>query len=424
MSDVAAVQDARLRTLLAELDGRNAFYTAKLRQAGLRGDACDRATFVQRFPPTTKAELQEDQRRHPPYGSDLTYAVERYVRFSQTSGSTGEPLRWLDTAESWSWMLGCWTRILERIGVRPGDRLLAAFSFGPFLGFWTCFEAAARIGCLCIPAGGLTTRARIQLIADNAATVLCCTPTYALRLGEEARDAGLVELLRSVRLLVVAGEPGGSIPAVRARLADLWPRAAVSDHHGMTEIGPVSWQCPGEASLLHIPEEDYIAEILDPATFEPVASGATGELVLSNLGRTGSPLLRYRTGDLVRAAPPGACSRGIAGLALDGGILGRTDDMVVVRGINVWPAAIEAVVRRFAPVAEYAVDVRRERGMTELELLLEPADACRDASGLAVDVGEALRAALALRIPVRLAERGSLPRFELKARRWRVREGA
>jgi phenylacetate-CoA ligase len=412
-ADILATQDTYLRALLIAIDGRNPFYTAKMRAAGLRGAECDRATFLARFPFTTKADLVADQHAHPPFGSNLTFPVERYARFSQTSGSTGAPIRWLDTAESWAWMLDSWTHFFQAVGVTAADRVFAAFSFGPFLGFWTAFEAAARLGCLTIPGGGLNTRGRLETMRDCAATVLCCTPTYALRLGEAARDEGVA--IGSLRLLFVAGEPGGSIPGVRDRLAELWPGVAIVDHHGMTETGPVSWQHPERPQFLHILETAYLAEIIDPATTRPVASGMPGELVLTTLGRLGSPLIRYRTGDLVKAAeaPPAA----VAHLALEGGILGRTDDMVIVRGINVYPSAVEAVVRRFAEVAEYRVDLTHERGMAELALTVEPI-AGADGNAVAETLAAALRTALALRVPVTSVSAGTLPRFEMKAKRW------
>ena len=410
---IIATQDTYLRALLIAIDGRNPFYTAKMRAAGLRGADCDRVNFLAKFPFTTKAELIADHAAHAPFGSNLTFPVERYVRYSQTSGSTGLPLRWLDTAESWTWMLDSWTHFFQAVGVTAQDRFFAAFSFGPFLGFWTAFEAAVRMGCLTIPGGGLSTRGRLETMRDSGATVLCCTPTYALRLGEAAIEEDIP--LSGVRLLFVAGEPGGSIPAVRQRLEELWPVASIIDHHGMTEVGPVSWQHPERPQILHVLESAYLAEIIDPKTTQPVPAGTLGELVLTTLGRLGTPLIRYRTGDLVRAVvtPPAE----IAHLALDGGILGRTDDMVIIRGVNVYPSAIEAVVRRFSEIAEYRVDLTDERGMAEMALTIEPVKGA-DAKTVTKNLADELRAALALRISVSSVAAGTLPRFEMKAKRW------
>lgn len=421
----SADQLAALRRLVEELiRGDNRFYAPRLRDAGLDGrldggiDSLE--AFCRAMPFTTKDELVEDQRRHPPYGSNLTFPLERYVRLHQTSGSTGEPLRWLDTVESWRWVYGCWSRVFEACGLEASDRIFFPFSFGPFLGFWAAFDAAWTAGYLALPGGGVSSLGRLRVMLDNRSTVVCCTPTYAIRLAEIAAEEGLDLVSSEVSKVIVAGEPGGSLPAVRSRIAELWG-AEVLDHHGMTEIGPVSYpnrRCPG---ILHVIESAYLAEVLDPESGEPVAPGEIGELVLTNLGRVGTPLLRYRTGDLVRISERSPEELGTTDLALDGGILARADDMVVVRGVNLYPSAVDRVVRRFPEVAEYRVHLSTDRSMAEVSLEIEPlpeAASPEDAAALADRVSEALRTHLALRIPVDLAEVGSLPRFELKARRW------
>jgi phenylacetate-CoA ligase len=381
-----------LQQLIAAIKG-NRFYTKKLA-------ACSEIPF------TTKRELIEDQRAHPPYGSNLTFPLERYTRFSQTNGTTGTPLRWLDTPESWDWMVGNWSRVYEAAGVGWGDRIFFAFSFGPFLGFWVAFEAASRMGCLSIPGGGMRSSARLRAILDNEVTVLCCTPTYALRLGESAQEENIDLSGSKVRRIIVAGEPGGSIRSTQDRIERLWPGARVVDHHGMTEVGPVSYACPASPRVLHVIESSYVAEIID------AEGGAVdhGELVLTNLGRIGSPLIRYRTGDIVQR---GACACGSSDLALEGGILARTDDMVVVRGVNLYPTAIEDILRAVDGIAEYRVEIRTERSLSEMSIQVE---ASGDERGLVHRLEGALRDTLGLRIPVTMV--GSLPRFEMKAQRW------
>ena len=225
---------ARLRELLATVLRDNPFYSAKLRGAGPDADLAT-------LPFTLKQELIDDQVAHPPYGSNLTYPIERYTRFCQTSATTtGTPMRWLDTPESWDWMIGNWTRVYQAAGVAARDRIFFAFSFGPFLGFWVGFEAATCVGCLAIPGGGMRSAARLRTIVETSATVLCCTPTYAIRLAEVAAEENIDLGVSSVRTLIVAGEPGGSVPATRRHISKLWRGARVVDHHGMTEIGPVS----------------------------------------------------------------------------------------------------------------------------------------------------------------------------------------
>jgi phenylacetate-CoA ligase len=297
-----AHQLARLRELLAVLLPNNPFYSDKFRGAGLDSGVVSLQEFSQRAPFTLKQELVDDQVKNPPFGSNLTYPLERYTRFNQTSGTAGKPMRWLDTPESWSWMLDNWALVYQAAGVKAGDRIFFAFSFGPFLGFWTAFESATRLGCLCIPGGGMRSVERLRAIIETGATVLCCTPTYAIRLAEVAAEETIDLAASRINTIIVAGEPGGSIPATRTHIEKLWSGARLVDHHGMTEVGPVSYECPKRSGVLHVIGSAFLAEIIDFESGRPVPPGTTGELVLTNLGRAGSPLLRYRTGDVVKAA--------------------------------------------------------------------------------------------------------------------------
>jgi phenylacetate-CoA ligase len=424
--DRAAIESrqlARVRALLARLVPHNRFYTQKLAAARLSGGLSSLAEFFARVPFTTKQELVDDQREYAPYGTNLTFPLECYTRFSQTSGTTGVPLRWLDTTESWNWMVKNWGHVLHASGVTPKDRIFFAFSFGPFLGFWTAFEAGVHLGCMCLPGGGMSSLARLRAILDNQVTVLCCTPTYAMRLAEVAAAEKIDLSIGSVKTIIVAGEPGGSIPATRTQIEKMWPGAQVRDHHGMTEVGPVTFECPVRQGVLHVMEHGFIPEVMDPDTNQHVGPGERGELVLTNLGRVGSPLIRYRTGDLVKRAAAILCACGRYDLALEGGILGRVDDMVVVRGVNIYPSAVEEVVRGFEQIAEYRVELCTQRTMLEMILQIEPTPACADPMALRQAVEMALRAVFHLRIPVMVMPPGTLPRFELKARRWIKMEG-
>lgn len=264
----------------------------------------------------------------------------------------------------------------------------------------------------------MSSQARLQAILDNGITAVCCTPTYAQHLGEVAQDKK-VDLTRSrVRLLIVAGEGGGSIPATRARIERLWPGAAVFDHHGMTEVGPVTYQCSARPGSLHVLESAYLPEVINPLTEEPVPAGETGELVLTTLDRIGSPLLRYRTGDLVRPRRRSVCACGRHELALDGGILGRSDDMVVVRGVNVYPSLLEEIVRAYPEIAEYRVQLDCRSAMIGLSLEVETVADSPGLASLPHRLEQSFQTALNLRVPVMLVSAGSLPRFEMKAQRW------
>jgi len=264
----------------------------------------------------------------------------------------------------------------------------------------------------------MTSQARLQAILDNQITVLCCTPTYVQHLGEVAREKNVDQAKSHLRLLIVAGEAGGSVPATRARIERLWPGATVFDHHGMTEVGPVTYQCPATPGILHVLESAYIAEVIDPQTGAATLSGESGELVLTTLDRIGSPLLRYRTGDLVKLRPRSVCACGRHELALEGGILGRSDDMVVVRGVNVYTSLIEQIVRTHPEVNEYRVELDCRSALAGLSIQVETTPDCPDEAEVQRRLEQAFQTALHLRVPVRLLPRGSLPRFEMKALRW------
>lgn len=392
----------------------DSFYGKKIREWELKVSRLNRIDdFIAQVPFTSKADIQADRAENPPFGTNLTRAIHQYTRFCQTSGtSTGQPMAWLDTPESWEAMLKCWQRVFEAAGLVKGrDRIFFAFSFGPFLGFWTAYEAAAK-DYLVIPAGGLSSQARLEAMARYGATVLCCTPTYALRLGELiGESSGVQRMNLRINKIIVAGETGGSVPEVRSRLEKLW-ESRVFDHHGMTEVGPVSYEAEDMPRQLIVLEDAYLAEVVDPKTGKEVADGECGELILSTLDRTACPLLRYRTGDWVKKK----LHRGR--LILDGGILSRLDDMVVVRGVNIYPSAIDAVVRQFPEVIEFMVEQRKVDAMDEIELLVEVDG--NVAKPLLKKIESKLRDTFSLRIPVRLAEPESLPRHEFKAKRWRL----
>jgi phenylacetate-CoA ligase len=368
------------------------------------------------LPFTSKSEIVEDQSKNGPFGTNLTYPVESYTRMHQTSGTAGKPLLWLDTPESWDWFLRCWEEVYRGAGIRAGDCVYIAFSFGPFIGFWGAFEAAQRMKVMVLSGGGQSTSQRLRMILDRQATMLVCTPTYALRLAEVAAEEGLNIRSSSVRVTIHAGEPGASIPSVRKRIQDLWG-ARTYDHAGMTEIGAYGFECEIQAGV-HINEDEFIAEVIDPVTLRPVATGERGELVLTNLGRLGMPLIRYRTGDLVvLSRQPCACGRKSARMV--GGILGRADDMITVRGVNLFPSAVENIIRRHPEVVEFSIEVFPRRQMQELALKLELRNAA-DSAEVVERISRELLLDLHIRAVIDCVPAGQLPRFELKSRRIRV----
>jgi phenylacetate-CoA ligase len=391
----------RLNQLLATILPHNQFYRDLF--------GCDRLELqslaeLSSLPLVTKEQLIGTEptgiaRHH-------TWPYSQYCRLHRTSGTRGHPLTILDTDSDWRWWIETWQYVLDAAEVTAQDRALMAFSFGPFIGFWSGFDALAKRGALLIPAGGISSMLRLKLAMDTQATVLCCTPTYALHLATVAHEEGIDLTRMAIRRIIVAGEPGGSLPAVRQRIEVAW-NAKVIDHAGATEVGP--WGVGDqEGNGVHVIESEFIPEILDLRNSSH-SSGEhrVGELVLTSLGRTGAPAIRYRTGDFVR----GRTDR-LGFLFLEGGVVGRVDDMFVVRGVNVFPSAIEAIVRELSHIDEYRLVVRREREMDQLEVQVEGSD---EAQSRALEV--LLEKRLALRIPVVAVPRGTLPRSEGKGGR-------
>ncbi len=398
-----AYQLTRLNALLQNILPSNRFYAAQLADCKppLRSLA-DLASL----PYTFKEQLLGTP-DDAGLAANRTFPIERYVRFHQTSGTRGRPLAVLDTADDWRWWLDCWQFVFDAAGVTAGDAVLMAFSFGPFVGFWSAYDAAAARGCLVVPGGGLSSLARLELIRTAGATVVCCTPSYALHLAEVAANRQIDVTRLGVRVLIVSGEPGGSIAATRSRIAEAW-QARVFDHGGATEVGP--WGFADDAQRgLHVNEAEFLAEFLAVDTGRPAREGELAELVLTTLGRVGSPVVRYRTGDLVRPVWDHGQARRF--VLLEGGVLGRRDDMLIVRGVNVFPSAIEQIVRTFPEVVEYRATVFKMEEMDQLLVEIE------DHLHQPFRVADELRLRLGFNIEVRAVAPGSLPRFEGKGRR-------
>lgn len=388
-------QLARLNSLLGQLLPANSFYADKLREVAVPIRAVEELAD---WPTTTKDELLLASDADPT--ANLTFPLADYTRVHRTSGTRGRPLLVYDTAADWDWWLGAWQFVLDAAEVTRDDCAFMAFSFGPFIGFWSAYDALIHRGALVVPSGGLSTKARLDLLEDVQATVVCCTPTYALRMAESAAAEGRDLARNTVRALIVAGEPGGSLPAVRHRMEASWG-ATVHDHSGATEVGP--WGFGSADGLgIHVNESDFIAEFL-PHDNELGAQ----ELVLTNLGRVGWPVIRYRTGDLVVPHVP---QRGF--LRLEGGVLARADEMVVIRGVNVFPSAIEETLRQFPEIEEFRTIVFRDREMDALRIEIE------GQQGQPQRIAEAIHRRLGLRVDVTCLPAGTLPRFESKSRRF------
>jgi phenylacetate-CoA ligase len=407
------LQLEKLRCMLQAVLPANSFYRRKLNSVPDVSSLND----LKELPFTTKDDLLADQLENPPYGSDLTFPEHHYIRIHETSGTTGKPLYWLDTEESWEWWANCWKLIFQAAGVTPDDRVYFPFSFGPFIGFWAGWEGARKLGAMAISGGSQSTAQRLKAILNHRATVLVCTPTYALHMAAEARKIGK-DLARdsTMRITVHAGEPGASIPATKKMIEESWG-AKCYDHAGATEVGAFAFECQAQPGGIHVNESEFVAEVIDPNTGELTKPAEKGELIITNLGRIGSPVIRYRTGDLVQpSCQPCPCGRPF--MLLEGGVLGRVDDMIIIRGVNVFPSAIENVLREFAEIEEFRVEIFAKEALREIKLILEASSDPSSVQGLAEKIGQCVRERIGLRPQVELVAPGTLPRFELKAKRF------
>jgi phenylacetate-CoA ligase len=405
------LDDASYRAQLAYLLGRSPFYREKL---GI--DAAEDAgglAGIAALPLTEKDELRATRSTAEPFGTQLCVEPSELVRIYSTSGTTGAPSYIPLTADDLeSWVTGS-ARSYAASGIGPGDRVLTTYNAGPFVA-GAALDAFQRIGVAHVPLGtGNSDRVLLALEALRP-TAIVLTPSYAAYLLE------LADLSESsVRRVLVAGEPGGGEPGFRARLEEGWG-ATVTEAMGIGDIGPSLWGECEEQDGMHLGARGLVhAELIDPVSGAPVAfdDGAEGELVLTHLRHRAAPLLRFRTRDhvIVRTTPC-ACGRTAPRIRC----LGRTDDMLIVRGVNVFPSAVREIVGGFAPAVSGNVLVRpRSAGVKQDPPLPVRVELARDVApddGLAGSIRERLRGVLTVQTEIELVEFGSLQRSEYKSK--------
>ncbi|OFW22187.1 MAG: hypothetical protein A3H97_04830 [Acidobacteria bacterium RIFCSPLOWO2_02_FULL_65_29] len=413
-------QFARLRSLLERSSLDNPFYRTKFRAAGLGSlqDVIEIARSPDRFrqlPTSGKQELLDDQAAHPPHGTNVLSPSPPFVRQHQTSGTTGTPLKVWETRQSWEWMTTLWLYQLLALDITPVDTIFMAFNFGHSLGLWNVLDAGMQLGALTLTGGGLTSLQRVDSIVHNRATVLVCTPSYALRLAEVAAD-NRIDIRRSaVGTIIVGGEPGASVAGTRDRIERLWG-ARLYDSPGLTEVGHIGLACPHQG--VHLVESEFYVEMLDPETQRPVGPGEAGEIVVTNFGRPATPVIRYRTRDVARPVYD-MCPCGRTFMRLEGGIIGRSDDMIVVRGVNVFPSLVEAIIRECGDVSEYSVEIVGTQDMYSLRIKIElDADCTGGPETIRRRIEDTFHRRLYLKTDVEVVPAGALPRSGAKRSRF------
>jgi len=418
------LQELQWRKLQAAL--RHAYQGSPFWRARMDEHRCapDRLRSLQdyheRFPILQRDDITKAEEEQPPYGSLASVDPRLGVRHHQTSGTSGKPpVRTFDTARDWAWCGDMWATGLYAMGIRSSDRVAVAFGYGLFIGFWGLQYAMEKIGCTTIPTGSFDSEGRIRLIVDQGLTVVACTPTYALRLALTAKQLG-VDLRRDsrVRIVVTSGEPRPD--ATKRAIAEAFD-AFVGDTAGMTESSTIfMFECAEEPGGCHIIESDYLEEVLDPDRLRPAAYGEQGVRVMTSLGREGIQMFRYWSNDLVVKRPHSDCPCGRTWDWYQGGIRGRHDDMRKIRGVWFVPSMVEDVVRAFPDIDEFQCVLQTIDELDTLVIQIEPRAGFPESQheGLRERFRAEVKRQLSLTPVVELAPGGSLPRFEMKARRF------
>ncbi|BBK34853.1 phenylacetate-CoA ligase [Stella humosa] len=416
---LAAFQKKALATQLAYVEANSAFYRARFAAAGFRAADFREPADLARLPLTTKQDYMAALDDGPPWGSALACDPAAVRRLHFSSGTTSRP-----TPDAWTGPdLARWADLYGRAaysqGVRRGDVFQCLFSYPWFVGGLGATAAFERIGCMVIPGGSGDTERQIETLFAYGTTTIMATPSFAAHLAEVAQRMGRDLRQSKVRHIGVGGEPGAGVPATRARLEALWD-AKVFDCYGSLEFQPIAWDCAAQAGG-HLVEDFAHVEVIDPATGAAVPDGTPGMLVLTHLDKQAFPLVRWATGDIVvRDSRPCACGRTHA--RLPGGVRGRADDMIVIRGVNLFPTAVEDVVRAMPGLAdEYRIildETVRDPATgfpTGIRLQVEAAaDAPAD---IGHRLADAIRTKLLVRATVEVLAPMALERFTHKAKR-------
>lgn len=413
------LQLKRFRERMQYLYDRSPMFRRKYDESRVRPSDIRTLDDIRHVPFVVKEELRESQAQHPPWGDFPCIPPEEGVRVFQTTGTTGIPVKVLLNKNDWTvHFYEQFMHFMYGYGIKTSDILFVPFGYGLYIAWW-CFQAALeQEGVMIVPGGAQSSQDRVKNVFDWGATVVCGTPTYLLYLGDTANKMGMSLKDSAIRIVVAAGEPGANVPSTKKAIEGLWG-AKCYDDIGSTEISNFGFECIAQNGT-HVIETMFLAECLDPETLKPVAPGEVGELVLSNLCTESVPLLRYRMKDLVRFNKE-VCECGRTFLRLDGGVLGRSDDMFQFAGVNIFPSAIENLVREVEEFAnEYQLVVPKMGSGGHLKIRVEPAapDISRDRMEQAVNrFIETAKYRITVTPDVEIKEIGELPRFELKAKR-------
>ncbi len=398
------------------------FHRRLYQDAGLEPGDIKTWDDIRKVPKVEKAMMREIQRKDPfPYGDMLCVPLERVTEFHQTSGTTGQPVYQPDTWQDWEWWAEAWSYIMYAMGFRDTDRIFVPFGYNIFVAYWAGHYAGEKMGCEVVPGGVLDTEARILKMQELKTTALMATPTYVLGMSDTARRIGIDPTKDlNITKILCAGEPGASIPATKDRMEEAWG-AKVYDHVGATEIGAWAYECTAQPGGLHVNEALFLIELEDIDTGEAITEpGKRAKLIMTALDREAQPCIRFDSKDVAEwAEEPCACGRTFR--VIKGGVVGRADDITKVKGVLLAPSAIEEVVRSLPELSdEFEVEVTKKGDLDDItlkvELMPEATDKREDVETRLVDQ---LRLKTNLRYNLEFHDYGTLPRYTLKAKRFK-----
>lgn len=396
------------------------FYGKLYKDAGIEPGDIKTLADIQKVPKTDKGMLRDVQSRPPfPYGDMLAVPLSQVTEFRQTSGTTGTPVYQADTWQDWEWWAECWAYILYAQGYRDTDRFFLPFGYNIFVAYWAAHYAAEKLGCEVVPGGVLDTEARIMKMKELKCTAFGATPTYVLGMADTARKIGIDPASIGIKRITCAGEPGASIPTTKQRIEEAWG-AKVYDHIGATEIGAWSYMCTAQRGL-HVNEAFFLVEIEDVDTGEIIEeSNRNGKMVITAFDRTAKPCIRFDSKDVIRWADY-SCECGRTFRVIDGGVVGRADDITKVKGVLLAPTAIEEVVRSFGELSdEYEVVVTKKGDIDNIALKIEiKPDYEGHKDAILARLKDELRVKTNLGYKIEVHPYGSLPRYEVKAKRFK-----
>lgn len=417
-----ALQLKKFKRIFRWTYDRSGFHRSLYDRAGIVPDDIETFEDIQKVPRVEKSMMRDIQRKDPfPYGDALCVPLSDVTEYRQTSGTTGQPVYQPDTWQDWEWWAECWACLLWAQGYRPEDRVFIPFGYNVFVAFWAGHYGAEKIGCEVVPGGVLDTKARILKIQELRATAMMATPTYILGMADTAKNRMDIDPARlTINKITCAGEPGAGIPATKKRIETAWG-AKVFDHAGATEIGAWSFECTDQPGGIHVNEAMFLVEIEDVDTGQIITeAGRRGKMIITALDRLAQPCVRFDSKDIVEW-DENPCTCGRTFRILKGGVVGRADDITKVKGVLLAPSAIEEVVRSISGLGdEYEVIVEKTGDTDKISLKVEMLpDAGKNREKLEATLIDQLRLKTNLRYHIEFYEYGALPRYEVKARRFK-----